>query len=232
MLVLPALAAISPPRHRRRHLLLPRGLVALGSLLLLGCRLLVDDPRLKRYSVLQLTMPMVCDNADKADEYRRNSCLPSKQELAKRLWQISSFSGQAHADSLNWLRTKRQLDALHQYPMTNGGVAVQFLTHARYANLVQTLSYINQVNIKRYFLHIHSPVTTLYVLPNKYSPSYSDSEDYQPATTEPAPTSALDNWLGQIGGHVAGLSWRCALLGGLLATLAWLLLAAPEWWNE
>lgn len=84
MLVLPVSVSLLPPRRHWRPLLLPRGLVALGFLLLLGCRVLVQDPRLKVYSVLQLTMPVVCDKADRLGAAAA-LCLPSEQELQRRL---------------------------------------------------------------------------------------------------------------------------------------------------
>lgn len=215
VLVLSMSAFLLPPRRHRRPLLLPRGLVALGFLLLLGCCVLVQAPRLKRYSLLQLTMPVVCDKADRLGT-NAALCMPSEQELQRRLWQVGSFSGQARADSLSWLRIQRRLDGLHQHPAANSGVAIQFLAHARYANLVQVLDYLNVIDINRYFLHIHSPVTTLYVFPNRNSPSPADSEEFQPATTELASASALDRWLGQIGGGGPLLAKRVAgrVIGG------------------
>ncbi|UOQ67546.1 hypothetical protein [Hymenobacter volaticus] len=211
------------PRRHRRALLLPRGLVALGFLLLIGCSALVGQPELRRYSVMQLTMPVVCKRPDR----NAGNCLPSAQEIKRMgFWQTVDFTGSSVTDSSTLHLIRYHLRAMQQLK-TSTGLAVRFHEKARYGSLVDALDEANQANMRKYFVDIHSSVTTLYVLPMLRSASFVAAEvDTLPVETNPVATTGIRRWLDRINSHLENQAWGTILLAGLSV---WLLVALGQW---
>lgn len=213
------------PRRHRRALLLPRGLVALGFLLLIGCRVLVNQPRLHRYSVMQLTMPSTPSICDKL-RHPYALCPPPIKEIIRRgFWQTADFTGNAAADSNNLRLIQRHLRAVY-YHSTTDGLQVRFHTRARYGSLIDALDEVNMSNAKKYFIDIYSPVTTLYVLPLHHETNIAASKA-ETSPIESAPTtSGVSHWLYRITSHLENQAWGTVLLAGLSI---WLLVALGQW---
>jgi hypothetical protein len=206
------------PRRYRRPLLLPRGLLALGFLLLIGCRVLTNQPRLYRYSIMQLTMP--------ASHSAKNPLvlrLPSAQEIRNMgFWRIADFTGNATADSSNLRLVQRHLRAVYYYSTTDG-LQVRFHARARYGSLVDALDEVNMINASKYFVDIHSPITTLYVLPLRYKSGFSATSEVERPPTQTQPTATgVSHWLDRISSHLVKPAWSTALLA---AASIWLLVA-------
>lgn len=215
------------PRRHRRPLLLPRGLVALGFLLLIGCSALVGRPELRRYSVMQLTMPVVC----KHPERLAGICLPTAQEINRMcFWQSIDFTGSSATDSSTLRLVRYHLRAMQQL-QTSTGLAVRFHEKARYGSLVDALDEVNQANMHKYLIDIHSSVTTLYVLPLLRSASFvvPAEIDTLPTETTPAATTGVKRWLDHINSHLENQAWGTVVLAGLSV---WLLVALGQWWLQ
>lgn len=211
------------PRRHRRPLLLPRGLLALGFLLLLGCRVLVNQPRLHRYAVMQLTMP-----ASHSAENSLALQLPSAQKIRNMgFWRIANFTGNATADSSNLRLVQRHLRAVYHHSTTDG-LQVRFHARARYGSLVDALDEVNMSNASKYFVDIHSPITTLYVLPLRYKSGFSATSEVERPPTQTQPTATgISRWLDHISSHLAKPAWGT----GLLAAASIWLLVALGWWQ-
>ncbi len=223
-----AVLALRFPRRPRRRLVLPHGLVALGFLLLLGCRVLVQDARLHRYSVLQLSMM-----PQHPVYYNEKFLLPSIAQIRamRRHWLTTTFTGQARADSLNWLLTRQRLLAQRRFPSTVTGTCVRFERHARYASLVDLLDELSQLNARKYTLDIRGPVASMYVL--SFQP-IENREAGELAYFQPSELSVsrVDTWRQRVNAHLRSPAWRTAGLGSLLAGLGTLALLALRQWAE
>ncbi|UOG76359.1 hypothetical protein MTX78_07100 [Hymenobacter tibetensis] len=214
------------PRRHRRPLLLPRGLVALAFLLLIGCIGLIDQPRLHRYSVMQLTVPRICD--EQKEPY--GLCVDFAREAVKKgLWQTADFTGNATADSSNLRLAQRHLRAMHHHSTTSG-LQIRFHTQARYGSLLDVLDDVNQASLTKYFLDLYSPITTLYVLPSRRTTDFTSSpEPKEPVPIESATTTGVTRWLDRISSHLAKPAWGTSLLTGLSV---WLAVALGRWWLQ
>jgi hypothetical protein len=214
------------PRRYHRPLLLPHGLVALGFLLLIGCRVLVNHSGLHRYVVMHLTMPTICN--DQKDTY--TFCAPSAREISNMgFWQTADFTGNPTTDSSNLRLIQHHLRAVY-YHSTTSGLQVRFHARARYGSLVDALDEVNMSNAPSYFIDTHSPITTLYVLPLRYEstfPTISEISEGERLSIETAPTTTgISRWLDRISSHLAKPAWATGLLA---AASIWLLIALGRW---
>ncbi|WP_277226629.1 hypothetical protein [Hymenobacter sp. YC55] len=189
--------------------------------------MLVDQPRLHRYSVMQLTMPTICGKLKEHYIF----CLPSAREIRKMgAWQAADFTGNAAADSSTLRQIQRHLRAMQNYSTTSG-LRIHFYTQARYGSLVDALDELNQYNIPKYFIDIHSWVTTLYVLPLRRPVGFDATAEAEtsPAEIPPAATTGVRRWLDRINSHLQSQAWGTVLLAGLSV---WLLVALGQWWLQ
>jgi hypothetical protein len=172
---------------------------------------------------MQLTMPVVCKQPDRF----AGICLPSTQEINRMgFWQTADFTGSSATDSSTLHLIRNRLRAMQQL-QTSTGLAVRFHEQARYGSLVDALDEVNQANMHKYFIDIHSSVTTLYVLPMLRSASFAPAPEAElpPAEAAPAPTG-VQRWLDHITSHLANRAWGTILLAGLSI---WLLMALGQW---
>lgn len=157
------------PRRVRRRLVLPPGWVALGFLLLLGCQALQPwAGRLKRWNVMQITMPKLKLIPKEFRLYNDNNySIPCETvvELHKiRPWHNAEFNGEPLFDFLNAATTESAIRKIIADTNHAGGVRIRFLPGATYANLVKALDIMNYTNQKKYWLDIHHQPTTLYAI--------------------------------------------------------------------
>ena len=160
------------PRRVRRRLLLPPGWVALGFLLLLACQALQPWARqLKRWNVLQLTMPVLRPDTSFINFYKRaripyrDYASESPNRLAKlRPWHDAEFRGASLADFLNAAVTESAVRSIIADSSRAGGVRIRFWPGATYANLVNVLEVMNHTGQRKYWLDIRNHPTTLYAI--------------------------------------------------------------------
>jgi hypothetical protein len=175
---------------------------------------------------MQLSMPVVCKRPDRI----AGICLPTTQEINRMgFWQTVDFTGSSATDSSTLHLVRYHLRAMQQLK-TSTGLAVRFHDKARYCSLVDALDEVNQANIHKYFIDIHSSVTTLYVLPLLRSTSFVTAEvDTLPAETPPVATTGVKRWLDHINSHLEDQAWGTVLLAGLSV---WLFMALGQWWLQ
>ncbi len=171
------------PRRVRRRLLLPPGWVALGFLLLLGCQALRPwAGQLKRWNVLQITMPKMKLTPEDLKAYGSAYQLPYKTiaELNEaRPWHNVEFEGEPLSDFLSAATTESAIRKIITDTSHAGGVRVRFLPGATYANLVRVLDIMLYTDQKKYWLDVHHEPITLYAITlkkeiaaNKLTPVY------------------------------------------------------------
>ena len=144
-------------RRCRRPLLLPPGLLALASLLLVGCLALRPwQARLTRRVSLELTMPVRDGHSILANVFE-----PAK--LTKfQSWYDTYLNGSPSGDARRTLGIIRQVAAMQAAPLRDQRLRVQLGPHATYAELVYLLNTMNRFNIKKYVLDINHGPTTFY----------------------------------------------------------------------
>jgi hypothetical protein len=153
-------------RHYRR-LLLPPGWVALGFLLLMGCRLLlIDRARLLPENALQLTMPVLAKIAAAHDDtsvpqYFSNPLTSIK--TATR-WQDASLIGKPISDSINEATVEALVRAIKADSGHARGVRVHFGQAATYGSLVALLDMMLRLEQHKYWLDIEHRPMTFYVI--------------------------------------------------------------------
>lgn len=158
------------PRRHRRPLLLSSDLLALAGLLLLGCLALHPwQERLKRRSVIQLTMPIRPQPGD--SKMIINNFVPNPDTLRKHYpWHNATLTSNIQQDG--W-KQQQIISALHKVAADtlHGGIlSVQLGTKARYSNMVFLLDLMLRENVKYYWLDITRYPTTFYALQKAYNP--------------------------------------------------------------
>jgi hypothetical protein len=172
------------PRRVRRRLLLPPGWVALGLLLLLGCRALQPwQHQLKLWNVIKLTMPPLRGNASYMhfleqhplhklkEEYNpyTTAWSPNAAAMLRKMrpWHDIEFGGNDFPDFLSANATESAIRQIIADTSHAGGVRVRFLPGTTYTNLVKVLDIMKYTGQKKYWLDIRHQPTTLYAITAK-----------------------------------------------------------------
>ena len=166
-------------RHSRR-LLLPPGWVALGFLLLLGCRVLLIDKRLQPVKVVNLTMPLLKPDTTGLAAFRRDktsfpdfsySGQRSYAELdTARHWCNFNLIGSHSIDSITIERVLVAIKAIQTDTSHTNGVRIHFQQHVAYGNLVRVLDIMKSTNQKIYWFDIQQHPMIFYTLTEKWLP--------------------------------------------------------------
>lgn len=124
------------PRRHRRPLLLPLGLLALAGLLLLGCLALCPwQERLKRRSIIQLTMPIRPQPGD--SRLKINNFLPNPDTLRKHYsWHNAHLTGNIQQDNWKQQQIIRALHKIAEDTLHGGILSVQLGPKACYSNMI------------------------------------------------------------------------------------------------
>ena len=161
------------PRHRRRPLLFPVGVLALAGLLWLsGATLPRWGSVFYRQSVMQLTMlPRPTSDLIWPRTPEERAFLPRpvfvlrySQLPAFRDWSTFKLGVSRRADSLTLRRMEAVVAtiAAENSADNSTGLRVYFGPGTRYISLIATLSLMNQYGIKKYMLDIYHQTTTFY----------------------------------------------------------------------
>ncbi len=158
------------PRRHYRRLLLPPGWVALGFLLLLGCRMLVSQLTKHQIEcVMQLTMPIL----EKVAKEKSNDlspycfCKPLAGIKITTHWQNAQLIGNSLSYSVNKAALEAAVQATQADKGHARGVRVYFRPTATYGSLVSLLDMMNRLNQRRYWLDIEHRPVTFYVVNDK-----------------------------------------------------------------
>lgn len=162
------------PRRHRRKLLFPPGLLALAGLLWLGCLALSGNPRLKRYSVLQLTVPMLHKPSDKDDS--RYWFTPQTLD-SMRQWQTFRLTGLSFADTIAIRHILRSLSGLHS-AADSTGVKIVFGESSKYADFICLLNGAERFRIHKYAFETRVKLPVLYFLSDR--PPICSPPNYPP----------------------------------------------------
>lgn len=159
------------PRRHRRLLLLPPGLLALAGLLLLGCLALRPwQERLKRRSVVQLTMPIRPQPDD--SKLTINNFLPNPDTLRKHYsWHNAHLTGNIQQDGWKQQQIISVLHRIAEDTLHGGILSVQLGPKARYSNMIFLLNLMLRENVKYYWLDITRHPTTFYALHKADNPT-------------------------------------------------------------
>jgi hypothetical protein len=158
-------------RHYRR-LLLPPGWVALGSLLLLGCQVLLTHRRqLLPKAVLQLAMPVLEKVAAKQQRKGNSTGYLFSNPLASiktaTHWQDAALIGRPAKDSVSEAAIEAMVTAMQADNGHARGVRVRLSTGATYSNLVSLLAMMNRLNQPKYWFAIEHQPLTFYAVNDK-----------------------------------------------------------------
>ncbi|MBF9239919.1 hypothetical protein I2I05_21180 [Hymenobacter sp. BT683] len=148
-----------PPRHHRRKLLFPPGLLALAGLLWLGCFYIRQDSRLKRATVLQLTVPEL-------DEVYFGHPLTVRYLAGMRQWHTFKLIGVTSSDLITVRQVISCLPTLYSSQDSIQGVKVTFGRNSKYSDLIHILSALNQAEINRFAFETRTSLPILYIIEN------------------------------------------------------------------
>jgi hypothetical protein len=146
------------PRHHRRQLLLPPGLLALAGLLWLGSVSIRQDVRLIRYSTFDLT-------CNALSGHRNDEFWQSPEEISKlRQWQEFRLTGSATSDTISIRKIAQRLRGLHRADASSYGVKIVFDRHSKYKVSIALLNAVTKAGIRKYTFEIRLNQPVLYVL--------------------------------------------------------------------
>lgn len=163
------------PRRHHRRLLLPPGWVALGFLLLLGCRaLLAHRRRMLPKNVLLLSMPplksngvkeslSLCGDTTQSFYFSYEGCLALTTAEVNGRWHDLSLRGNA-TDSLKLLAAVAAIRAIKADTGHAGGVRIHFYASVAYQNLVCLLDSVNRLQLKASWLDIRRSPAVFYAI--------------------------------------------------------------------
>jgi len=142
--------------------------------------------QLKQWNVMQLTMPPLKADTSYVHFLKEHSVgIPGEEynpyttawstsaaiALRKmRPWHDTEFRGSSLLDFLNANATESAIRKIIADTSHAGGVRIQFLPGATYANLVKVLDIMNYTNQKKYWLDIRHEPTTFYAITDKPLP--------------------------------------------------------------
>ena len=162
------------PRRHRRKLLFPPGLLALAGLLWLGCVALSGNVRLKRYSVLQLTVPILHKPSDENDS--RFWFSPQALDSMRR-WQTFRLTGFSFADTIAVSHILMSLSVLHS-AADSTGVKIVFGESSKYTDFICLLNAAERFGIRKYAFETRMQLPVLYFLSDR--PLICYPTDYPP----------------------------------------------------
>lgn len=215
------------PRHHRRPLLFPPGLLALAGLLWLGCVALQRwEPALRQYRFLQLTLPML--------PLPTNEPLPSDRF---DLTFVDKFRTTSHWLSYfltgkleDRLRVTTAIHVMMADSSHRGRVSISLGPATHYEDLIFILDLMHNEKVQKYWLDIaHKPVT-LYALTDirKRDNHKKNGFTYDTVNSRadpPIPSISFwvhfDNWVT----NFWHLAWLRPLLQPEWRTSVWLLAA-------
>lgn len=168
--------------------MLPPGLPALAGLLLLaGLALRPWQERLTRYSVIQLTMPVL---------QARHSALAYTFEPEKlpefHEWYDSYFDGSPSGDARRARSIAGQAAAMQATPSRDQRLRVKLGPQATYSEMVFLLNTMSQFGIKKYAFDIRKAPVTFYAL--TVSPPAYHRHPVAYAISAPAYSMALGSY--------------------------------------
>ncbi len=159
------------PRRHRRPLLFPPGLLALAGLLLLGCVALGRwEPALRRYNVMQLTMPVLPLPTDTSKASVRFDVPSLAKVRAMGPWRDNYFTGKPDNILREHSHIAAEIHAMMADSGQRGRVRVRLASTAHYKDLVFLLDLMNRENVKKYWLDIVHKPTIFYAFTDVIKP--------------------------------------------------------------
>jgi hypothetical protein len=172
------------PRRHRRKLLLPPGLLALAGLLWLGCVAVGSwREKLKRRTVVQLTMtPKPDSDTIYHNTYQFSKRIPYlySQLFTLYHWQNVVLDGSAADDSASLTTIAKTVAAMRADTVPNSGIRVELTPQVRYRTFVQLLDLMAATNQKKYMFDMYHGPFALYILVDEYQ--HQPIEPVQPQT--------------------------------------------------
>ena len=186
-------------RRYRRRLLFPPGLLALAGLLWLGCVVVgANAERLKRWYVLQLTMPIPQPSGTGPSI---KFFLSNPDTVCRTCaWKETYLTGIGDSTEKQEItRVENTVHAMMNDVGNGSGVRIHFAQTVRFKHLIFVLNTLERENVKKYWLDIYHFPTTLYAFnePPASIPSEfecllcADVMPYVPPTPEPPASAAV-----------------------------------------
>lgn len=159
------------PRRHSRRLLLPPGWVALGFLLLLGCRVLLTHRRqLLPQRIIELGMPFLSKaeisppltDLSALERLRLYNPLAALKPTIR--WHYVSFTGNPLIDSLSRVSLNKIAPLIRANVGGAEGLQVRFYKGATYDNMIYLLDLMHQLRQNDYWFANHGQTSTFYMV--------------------------------------------------------------------
>jgi hypothetical protein len=157
------------PRHYRRPLLFPPGLLALAWLLWLGC---VALPQMQAMEPPQVVMQVTALPIHSDAFGFLPPAYSSEQQLEEfRAWQTVSFAGNQWADYFSYKQALNAAAYVNSDYTYKAGLRVKFEPSSTYDSFVFIINMLYEKGINKWWVDFQHSPTTLYMFTSRPEPS-------------------------------------------------------------